>query len=93
MGATKRRKCYGGIHTESTQLSALGGKENLLPPDNPDSYYRLSKLLTAMTSVECGIPTARVHTEAIYQGYLLAFPENKEGLEEWFKAEDEYWNW
>ena len=75
------------------QLSALGGKENLLPPDNPDSYYRLSKLLTAMTSVECGIPTARVHTEAIYQGYLLAFPENKEGLEEWFKAEDEYWNW
>ena len=75
------------------QLSALGGKENLLPPDNPDSYYRLSKLLTAMTSVECGIPTARVHTEAIYQGYLLAFPENKGGLEEWFKAEDEYWNW
>lgn len=75
------------------QLSALEGKENLLPPDNPDSYYRLSKLLTAMTSVECGIPTARVHTEAIYQGYLLAFPENKEGLEEWFKAEDEYWNW
>ena len=75
------------------QLSALGGKENLLPPDNPDSYYRLSKLLTAMTSVECGIPMSRVHTEAIYQGYLLAFPENKESLEEWLKAEDEYWNW
>ena len=75
------------------QLSSLGGKENLLPPDNPDSYYRLSKLLTAMTSIECGIPMARVHTEAICQGYLLAFPENKEAVEDWFKTEDEYWNW
>ena len=27
------------------------------------------------------------------EGYLLAFPENKEALTEWFKAEDEYWNW
>ena len=65
----------------------------MLPPDNPDSYYRLSKLLTAMTSIECGIPMARVHTEAICQGYLLAFPENKEAVEDWFKTEDEYWNW
>lgn len=75
------------------QTSSLGGKENLLPPENVDSYHRLSKLLASMTSIECGISLQNVHTDAICEGYLLAFPENKEALTEWFKAEDEYWNW
>lgn len=75
------------------QTSSLGGKENLLPPENVDSYHRLSKLLASMTSIECGISLQYVHTDAICEGYLLAFPENKEALTEWFKAEDEYWNW
>lgn len=33
------------------QLSGLGGKENLLPPSNVDSYDRLAKLVSAMTCV------------------------------------------
>ena len=75
------------------QLSGIGGKENLLPPKNVNSYLRLSKLLAAMTCVECGIPLSRVDNESLYYGYRLAFPENKTELEEWLKAEDEYWNW
>ncbi|MBR5607920.1 MAG: hypothetical protein IKW44_05975, partial [Bacteroidaceae bacterium] len=35
---------------------------------------RLVRLVTAMTTVECGIPYAQVDTEAIYKGYELAFP-------------------
>ena len=60
---------------------------------NEKQFDRLSKLLASMTSIECGIPLQYVHTDAICEGYLLAFPENKEALTEWFKAEDEYWNW
>ena len=75
------------------QLSGLGGKENLLPPSNVDSYDRLAKLISAMTCMECGLPLQRVDNEAIFQGYRLAFPENKEELDAYFIARDEYWNW
>ena len=74
-------------------LGGLGGKEKLLPPSNVSSYGRLSRLVSAMTCVECGIPYAQVDTEAISQGYVLAFPENKEKLGEWLKGEDEYGYW
>ncbi|MBO5250785.1 MAG: structural protein P5 [Bacteroidaceae bacterium] len=74
-------------------LSGLGGKENLLPPENVDSYGRLSRLLEAMTCVECGIAPKRVDTEAISNGYRLAFPENVEELDDWLSAKDEYWDW
>ena len=58
------------------------------------SYYdRLAKLISAMTCVECGIPMQRIDNEAIFQGYRLAFPENKEELDAYFIARDEYWNW
>ena len=75
------------------QLTGIGGKENLLPPDNVDSYDRLAKLVSAMTCVECGIPIQRVDNEAIFQGYRMAFPENQAELDAYFIARDEYWNW
>ncbi len=75
------------------QLTGIGGKENLLLPSNVDSYNRLAKLISAMTCVECGIPMQRVDNEAIFQGYRMAFPENKEELDAYFMAQDEYWNW
>lgn len=73
--------------------SGIGGHENLLPPDNVESFHRLSKLIAAMTSVECGMPMERVDTASICQGYRLAFPENTRALNKWLRAEDEYWNW
>ena len=74
-------------------LSGIGGKENLLPPENVDGYGRLSRLIAAMTCIECGIPFAQVDTEAICQGYRMAFPENDEALGEWLCEEDEYGKW
>ncbi len=74
-------------------LSGIGGKENLLPPENVDCYYRLSKLLEAMTCMECGIRMNQVDSEAIFQGYKLAFPENARALDEWMLGEDEYGEW
>ena len=66
------------------QLTGIGGKENLLPPSNVDSYDRLAKLVSAMTCVECGIPLQWVDNEAIFQGYRMAFPENKAELDAYF---------
>ena len=74
-------------------LSGIGGRENLLPPSNASGYGRLSRLIAAMTCVECGIAFREVDMEAVCQGYRLAFPENKKELEEWLKGEDEYWEW
>ena len=75
------------------QLTGIGGKENLLPPDNVDSYDHLAKLIAAMTCVECGIPIQRVDNEAIFQGYRMAFPENQAELDAYFMARDEYFGW
>ena len=74
-------------------LSGIGGQENLLPPDNVMGYERLSKLIAAMTVMENGIRMSQVDTEAIFQGYKLAFPENAQELDEWMLAEDEYAEW
>ena len=74
-------------------LSGIGEQENLLPPENADSYHRLSKLLAAMTVMENGIRPHQVNTEAIYQGYKLAFPQKAEDLDEWMLGEDEYREW
>ena len=74
-------------------LSGIGAQENLLPPENTDSYHRLSKLLAAMTVMENGIRPHQVDTEAIYQGYKLAFPQNAQELDEWMLGEDEYGEW
>lgn len=75
------------------KMASIGGKEKLLPPNNASSYGRLSRLISAMTVIECGIPYNQVDTESIFQGYLLAFPKNKEKLEEWLEGEDEYRDW
>ena len=74
-------------------LSGIGAQENLLPPENTDSYHRLSKLLAAMTVMENGIRLHQVDTEAIYQGYKLAFPQHAQELDEWMLGEDEYGEW
>ena len=75
------------------QLSGIEEEENLLPPNNVIGYERLSKLLAAMTVMENGIRTNKVDTEAIFQGYKLAFPKNAQELDEWMLGEDEYAEW
>ena len=74
-------------------LSGIREKEILLPPNDVNSYARLSKLVSAMTTMECGIRQKQVDTESIYQGYKLAFPENARTLDEWMLGEDEYRDW
>ena len=74
-------------------LTSIGRQENLLPPDNVIGYERLSKLLAAMTVMENGIRPNKVDTEAIFQGYKLAFPKNAQELDEWMLGEDEYAEW
>jgi hypothetical protein len=74
-------------------LSGIGTQENLLPPNNVIGYERLSKLLAAMTVMENGIRPNKVDTEAIFQGYKLAFPKNAQELDEWMLGEDEYAEW
>ena len=75
------------------KLSSIGGKENLLPPANTMGYGKLSRLIAAMTVVENGIAYSQVDTEAIAQGYKLAFPDHVQELDEWLREEDEYRYW
>ena len=74
-------------------MASIGGKEKLLPPSNVLSYGRLSRMVAAMTCIECGIPYREVDANAIAQGYKLAFPTNREKLDEWLLDEDEYRYW
>ena len=85
-------------HTESyirtvLVLSGIREKEILRPPQNVESYAKLSRLVAAMTCMECGIRMKQIDTEAIFQGYKLAFPENARALDEWILGEDEYRDW
>jgi len=72
------------------KLSSIGGKEKLLPPRNVAGYGRLSRLLAAMTCIECGICPSEVDHEAIGMGYRLAFPQQSDELDCWLAAEDSY---
>ena len=45
-------------------------------------------MIAAMTCIECGIVYHKVDMEAIAQGYKLAFPSNREKLDEWLLGED-----
>ena len=56
------------------KLACLGGNENLPQPSRGVDLPRLERLLAAMTTMECGVPYAQVDTQAIRQGYALAFP-------------------
>jgi hypothetical protein len=56
------------------RLTSLGGNENLPRPFNGYLLEKLARLLSAMTVVECGIPIGEVDTDAIWEGYDLAFP-------------------
>ena len=85
------------------RLSSLGGNEHLPQPSRGVDIPRLEKLLTAMTTVECGIPYKDVDTEAICQGFELAFPGKRsyartQPTEEFVDMEDllmwdEYRDW
>ena len=55
-------------------LTSLGGKENLPQPSRGVDTERLERLIRAMTTMECGIPYKEVDTEAIREGWRLAFP-------------------
>ena len=66
-------------HTEAyvrtvLNLTSLGGHENLPRPFTGIAIDKLVRLLAAMTTMECGIPYKEVDTEAIWEGYELAFP-------------------
>ena len=74
-------------------MASIGGKEKLLPPSNVLSYGRLSRMVSAMTCIECGIPYREVDADAVAQGYKLAFPSNREKLDKWLLDEDEYRYW
>ena len=56
------------------RLTGLGGKENLPQPSRGVDIAKLERLLTAMTTMECGTPFAQVDTQAIREGFDLAFP-------------------
>ena len=79
------------LHT-LLRISGLGGNERLIPPCNPMGYNRLSLLLIAMTCVECGLGKEKVEKNAILNGYLLAFPENRNRLRACMEAEEEYFH-
>ena len=55
-------------------LTSLGGTENLPQPSRGVDTERLVKLVQAMTTMECGIPYKEVDTDAIREGWELAFP-------------------
>lgn len=75
------------------KMASIGGKEKLLPPSNVLSYGRLSRMVSAMTVIECGISIREVEAAAIAQGYKLAFPSNREKLDKWLLDEEEYRYW
>ena len=77
------------------KLTSLGGHENLPRPFVGIAIGKLVRLLAAMTTMECGIPYTEVDTQAIWDGYELAFPgklAEAERLEN-LRHEDEYWDW
>ena len=61
------------LHTVLT-LTSLGGNEHLPQPSRGVDTERLERLLTAMTTVECGTPYAEVDRQPIREGWCLAFP-------------------
>ena len=75
------------------RLACIGGNELLLPPANPRSYLKLARIIEAMTCVEGGIPMKMVNTEAVCQGYRLAFPTKSALLDRVRRGLDEYSDW
>lgn len=79
-------------------ISGLGGNESIPRPLRYKRFAELhtaARLLSAMTCVECGLPLGGVDTDALWQGYDLAFPsaDRLKKLTEEAQARDEYWDW
>ena len=55
-------------------ITSLGGNERLPRPFTGYQLEKLTRLLLAMTVVECGLPADKVDVDSIWQGYDLAFP-------------------
>ena len=55
-------------------ITSLGGNERLPRPYTGYQLEKLTRLLMAMTVVECGLSADKVDVDAIWQGYDLAFP-------------------
>ena len=75
------------------KLTGIGEEEKLLSPIYLNGYHHLARLIAGMTVMENGIRMEEVDTQAIYEGYQLAFPDKRKALEEWLSAEDEYGGW
>ena len=55
-------------------ITSLGGNERLPRPYTGYQLEKLTRLLLAMTVVECGLSADKVDVDAIWLGYDLAFP-------------------
>ena len=99
--AENNTKAY--LHTVLT-LTSLGGNELLPQPSRGVDTERLERLLTAMTTVECGTPYTEVDRQPIREGWCLAFPGKRsyartkpqkgpEELPEDLLMWDEYHDW
>lgn len=62
------------IQTVLTLVKNLGGMESLPAPSTLQGATIMARILAAMTCVECGVSKNRVPTQAIIEGYKLAFP-------------------
>ena len=82
-----------------TMLTGLGGNESIPRPKRYKRFAELERtalLLAGMTCIECGIGMHEVDRDAIWEGYDLAFDNNRKRIlkhEQALTAYDEYWEW
>lgn len=81
------------------KLTGLGGNESIPRPKRYKQFGQLDRtalLLAGMTCMECGIRMAEVDMNAIWEGYDMAFHNNRKSIlkrEQALEAFDEYWDW
>jgi hypothetical protein len=81
------------------KLTGLGGNESIPRPKRYKQFGQLDRtalLLAGMTCMECGIRMAEVDMNAIWEGYDMAFHNNRKSIlkrEQALEAIDEYWDW
>ena len=52
----------------------VAGRQPLPSPSTKEGHRVFARIIMAMTCVECGVSKNRVPTQAIIEGYKLAFP-------------------
>ena len=87
-----------------TKLTGLGGNESIPRPKRYKMFADLERtalLIAGMACIECGIRMDEVDMESLWQGYDMAFDNNRKGVlkkersmeRERLQALDEYWDW